>query len=248
MEHGVRKSAVGVMLAFGAVSLLSGCATKKYVRTSVDTSAQQLSTRIDANDQQIKQHGSQLDELNGLTRDNTQKIETLDNGLKQTDTKAGQAMTAGQNAQTTANKAVSDVSALGTKFDNRNHYAVLNQEQVKFKFNSAKLDDPSKQVLGDLANQIKGNPDVILVLEGHTDATGSADYNIQLGQKRLESVIRYLVVEQDVPMNRISDLSFGEEKPLNAAKGKDARADNRAVVIRVMGPQGNGQGMVSESR
>jgi outer membrane protein OmpA-like peptidoglycan-associated protein len=238
-----------MMLAMGAVTLLSGCATKKYVRTSVDTSAQQLSSRIDTHDQQIKQNGGQIDELNGLTRENSQKIATLDNGVKQADSKAQQAMGVGQNAQTSANKAQSEVASLGSKFDNRNHYVVLNQNQVKFKFDSAKLSDDAKKSLDDVAKQLKDNPDTILVMEGHTDSVGSDDYNIRLGQRRIEAVTRYLVVDQEVPMNRISDLSFGKERPLNTEKGKAARADNRAVVIRVMGPQLTGQeGMVSQSQ
>jgi outer membrane protein OmpA-like peptidoglycan-associated protein len=237
------------MLALGTVTLAVGCATKKYVRTNVEASSKELSARIDNNDSAIKSTDGQVAELNNVTRDHTQKISTLDNGVKQVDQKAQQAMSAGQQAQTTANKAVTDVSTLDGKFQNRNHYAVLNQEQVRFKFNSAKLDDQSKKVLDDLAAKLKENPDAILVMEGHTDSTGPEDYNIQLGQKRVEAVSRYLVVEQDVPMNRISNLSFGKAKPLNANKGKDARAENRAVVVRVMGPQLTGQeGMVSQSR
>jgi len=255
MENGatVRKSVVGLMLALGTVTLGVGCATKKYVRNNVEQSSKELSARIDSNDQAvnqaIKSTDGQVSELNNITREHGQKINTLDNGVKQVDQKAQQAMSTGQQAQTTANKAVTDVSTLDGKFQNRNRYAVLNQEQVRFKFNSAKLDDQGKKVLDDLAAKLKENPDTILVMEGHTDSTGPADYNIQLGQKRLDSVVRYLVVEQDVPMNRISNLSFGPAKPLNTNKGKEARAENRAVVVRVMGPQLTGQeGMVSQSR
>lgn len=251
MEHGatVRKSVVGLMLALGTVTLAVGCATKKYVRNNVEQSSKELSARIDTNETSIKSTDSQVSELNNVTRDHTSKINTLDSGVKQADQRAQQAMSTGQQAQNTANKAVTDVSTLDTKFQNRNHYAVLNQEQVRFKFNSAKLDDDSKKVLDDLAAKLKENPDSILMMEGHTDSVGSADYNIQLGQKRLDAVIRYLVVDQDVPMNRISNLSFGKDKPLNANKGKEARAENRAVVVRVMGPQLTGQeGMVSQSR
>jgi len=237
------------MLALGTVTLAVGCATKKYVRTNVEATSKELTARIDNNESAIKTTDGQVSELNNVTRDHTQKITTLDNGVKQVDQKAQQAMSAGQQAQTTANKAVGEVTTLDSKFQNRNHYAVLNQEQVRFKFNSAKLDDQGKKALDDLAAKLKENSDAIVVMEGHTDSMGSDDYNLQLGQKRLEAVIRYLVVEQDVPMNRISNLSFGKSKPLNANKGKEARAENRAVVVRVMGPQLTGQeGMVSQSR
>jgi len=63
-------------------------------------------------------------------------------------------------------------------------------------------------------------------------------------------VRRYLVVEQEVPINRISDMSFGKARPINPDKGKEARAQNRSVVVRVMGPQPTGtkDGMVSQAR
>ncbi|MBI2817614.1 MAG: OmpA family protein [Acidobacteria bacterium] len=255
MEHAISvrsgaKPFLGLAVALGAVTLLGGCATKKYVRTSVDTSAHELSARIDTNEQTIKQTQGQVEELNGVTREQGQKISTLDNGLKQTDTKAQQALTTGQTAQNAANKAAGQVATLETKFQNRNHYVVLNEEQVRFKFNSAKLDPSFEQVLDEVAQQLKQNPDTILVMEGHTDATGSDDYNIQLGQKRVQAVTRYLVVKHELPINRISDLSLGEDRPLADNKNRDGRAQNRAVVVRVMGPQmeGGSPGTVSQAR
>ena len=136
------------MLATGTLSLISGCATKKYVRTRVDDSAHNLSARMDKDEEgintNIKANSGQIEELNGVTRDHSQKISTFDNGLKQTDGKAQQALTTGQTAQTTASKAVDQVSSLDNKFQNRNHYVVLKEEQVRFKFNSAKLEKSFK--------------------------------------------------------------------------------------------------------
>jgi peptidoglycan-associated lipoprotein len=249
----LHRVAVGAVLALGTLGLMTGCATKGYVRTRVDDSSKQLSAKMDKDEEgingNIKANSSQIEELNGVTRDHSQKISSLDSGLKQTDTKAQQALTTGTEAQGTANKAVGQVSELDTRFQNRNHYIVLKEEQVRFKFNSAKLEDSFKKVLDDVAQQLKDNPDAILVMEGHTDATGPQDYNIQLGEKRVEAVRRYLVVDQEVPINRVSEMSFGEARPISTEKGKDARAQNRAVIIRVMGPQSGGkEGMVSQTR
>src|ERR1700681_3611334 len=98
----LRKAALGTILAVGTVGLLSGCATKKYVKTTVDSSAQALSARIDTDDQGIKANSSQVEELNGVTRDHSQKIGALDSGLKQTDSKAQQALGKGEAAQNSA--------------------------------------------------------------------------------------------------------------------------------------------------
>ena len=246
---GVRKSLLAVTVALGTVALMSGCATKKYVRTQVDTSSHELSARIDTNEQAIKSSQNQIEELNGTTRENSQKITALDNGLNRTDSKAQQALITGQGAQNAANKVAGDVATLENKFTNRNHYVVLNEEQVHFKLNSAKLDSSFTKLLDDVAQQLKQNPDTILVMEGHTDASGPADYNMELGQKRVQAVIHYLVVNQDVPINRIADVSVGKDKPVADNKTKDGRAQNRAVVVRVMGPQLTGkEGMVSQAR
>lgn len=254
MEHVISvrsgvKPFLGLAVALGAVMFMGGCATKKYVKSSVDTSAHELTARIDTSDQAIKQTQGQVEELNGVTREQGQKISGLDNGLKQTDSKAQQALTTGQTAQNEAKKASGQVATLENKFQNRNHYVVLNEEQVRFKFNSAKLDPTFQKALDDVAQQLKQNPDAILVMEGHTDATGTDDYNIQLGQKRVQAVTHYLVVKQDVPINRISDLSLGKDRPIADNKHKDGRAQNRSVVVRVMGPQMEGsQGTVSQAR
>ena len=227
---GVQKSAFWIIAALGTTVLAGGCATKKYVRTRVDDSSHELNARLDTDEKEIKGSISstqgQVEELNGVTRDHSQKIAGLDNNLKQTDTKAQQALTTGQTAQSSAQKAIGQVTTLDSKFQNRNHYVVLNEEKVQFKFNSAKLEPDFKKVLDDIAQQLKQNPDTILVMEGHTDNSGSDDYNIQLGQKRVQAVVRYLVVEQDVPINRISDLSFGKDRPVAENNQRRTQAES----------------------
>ena len=86
-------------------------------------------------------------------------------------------------------------------------------------------------------------------MEGRTDSTGDDAYNIRLGEKRLEAVIRYLVVNQSVPMHKVYQMSYGKEHPLTENKTREDRAENRAVVMRVMGPSfaGTTGGLVSSS-
>ena len=250
-------AAVLLVLALGTVGVTSGCATRKYVRTTVGTKATELSARIDADGNRIDEHGnkleansSQIQELGSVTRDHTGKIATLDNNVQQVDAKTQQAMNIGQGAQTTADKAVGEVSSLDQKFQNRNNYQALTEEKVLFPFNSAKIEDKYKQVLDGIAEKISANPDAILVMEGRTDATGDDTYNIQLGEKRADAVLHYLVVEKGIPIHRIYKVSFGEEKPVAENKSRSGRAENRAVVMRVMGPNlenAAGQRIVSEA-
>ena len=67
-------------------------------------------------------------------------------------------------------------------------------------------------------------------IEGHCDDRGTTDYNMALGQRRAESVKRYLV-SQGVPPSRISTVSYGEERPLATGSGESAWAQNRRAEI-----------------
>lgn len=244
----INRTGIILALALGTTVLTTGCATKKFVRTKVDDSATALNTRIDKNERATSTNSNQIDELNSVTRDHSGKISSLDNGLKQTDAKADQAMTVGQGTQSAADKAASQVSSLDRRFQDRNHYAVLSEEQVRFKFGSAALDPGYRKVLDEVAQKLKDNPDAILVMEGHTDAAGSDAYNIELGEKRLDTVTRYLVVEQSVPMHQVSKLSYGKARPVNENKTRGGRAQNRAVVMRILTPAAASAAQVSETR
>ena len=250
MEARIRfgRAATITGMALLLVGVSSGCvATRKFTRTRVNEKAQELTARVDTTDQnvqtntnQIQAHTGQIEELNSVTRDHSGKISTLDSGLKQVDQKVDQktqeAMSVGQGAQGTADKAVGQVSSLGQKFENRNNYIVLSEEKIKFKFDSATIDKNYLPTLDQLAQRLKGTPDAILVMEGRTDSAGNDTYNIRLGEKRVEAVIRYLVVNQGVPMHKVYRMSFGEDNPLTLNKTREERAENRAVVMRVMGP------------
>ena len=239
----------GLILVTGLVT--SGCATRRFVRNNVNEKTQELATRldgrIDETGQKVQANSNQVEELGSVSRDHSQKIASLDTGLKQTDEKTQQALMTGECAQNTANQAATQVSTLDLKFQNRNNYQGLSQEKVLFKFDSATIEESYYPTLDELAQRLKQDPDAILVMEGRTDSTGNDTYNIQLGEKRLDAVIRYLVVGQGVPMHKIHRMSFGAENPLSANDSREGRAENRAVVLRLMGPTASASsaGMVS---
>jgi outer membrane protein OmpA-like peptidoglycan-associated protein len=242
-----RYGALSLLLAVTTVGLTSGCASKKYVRTEVSTSANEITARMSEKDRELQggidANTSQITELSGVTREHTQQIASLDSGLKTTDGKAVQALTVGQGAQSTADQAVGQVSRLDMDFQNRNRYTMIHEESVLFGFGSATVDKGTIATLDEIAQSTKNSPNAILVLEGRTDSTGDTNYNILLGEKRLDAVVRYLVVEQDVPMQRIYKMSFGEARPVSSNDTREGRAQNRAVLIRLMEPaQGAVQG------
>lgn len=249
-----RYGAAGLLLILTTAGVTSGCATKKYVRTQVDTSANEISAKMEDKDRSLQSgvdaNSGQITELSGVAREHTQQLGTLDSGLKATDGKATQAMNVGQGAQNTASQAVGQVTRLGGEFQNRNNYTTVREHAIPFGFGSATLGKDLISDLDQIAQSVKSDRDAILVLEGRTDSTGDPNYNIQLGEKRLDAVVRYLVVEQSVPMQQIYKMSFGAARPVAPNSTREGRAQNRAVIVRVMEPKldaGPGGSIVSDA-
>jgi len=85
-----------------------------------------------------------------------------------------------------------------------------------------------------LAGDLKAdNQNVYLEIQGHTDSTGSAQYNQQLGLQRAESVRRHMH-KQGVALDRIATISYGEDAPAEPNDTADGRTLNRRVEIVVL--------------
>ena len=111
----------------------------------------------------------------------------------------------------------------------------FSEDRVRFKVNSFEVTKDAKAALDEFAAKIKGlDKGVYLEIQGHTDDTGGADYNDQLGQQRAEAVRRYLAREHKLPLGRISTISYGDTQPVETNKTAKGRALNRRVVIVVL--------------
>jgi outer membrane protein OmpA-like peptidoglycan-associated protein len=103
---------------------------------------------------------------------------------------------------------------------------------VLFDYNSSELRPESRAVLGDLAQNFRRYNDEIIDVEGHTDATGTHDYNQQLSEKRADSVKGYLI-DQGVVASRINAIGYGETRPKAANDTPEGRQLNRRVEIHI---------------
>lgn len=74
-----------------------------------------------------------------------------------------------------------------------------------------------------------GDPDV--VIEGHTDSTGSAAINSQLSQKRAESVRRYFIANETLTEAKVTAIGYGSERPLATNDTTQGRAVNRRIDV-----------------
>ena len=111
---------------------------------------------------------------------------------------------------------------------------VLSDDSVKFPTDRHALSPEAEARLAELAQRLKGeNKNVYLEIQGYTDATGTPDYNEQLGAARAEAVRRYMS-QQGVALNRMATISYGEETPVADNTTAEGRAQNRRVAIIVL--------------
>ena len=75
------------------------------------------------------------------------------------------------------------------------------------------------------------NKDIYIEIQGHTDGTGSEDYNLELGFKRAESVMIYLHLNHNMPLHRMNIFSYGESRPVVDNDIMENRAKNRRITI-----------------
>ena len=103
-----------------------------------------------------------------------------------------------------------------------------------FDYDSAVLSQQTLSGLLFVADYLKSNPAVQILVEGHCDERGTRDYNIALGHKRAEAVRKQLA-RMGVDPQRITTKSFGKERPAMRGASPEAWAKNRRTIIRIRG-------------
>jgi outer membrane protein OmpA-like peptidoglycan-associated protein len=113
--------------------------------------------------------------------------------------------------------------------------SVLTDDKVKFGFDVAELSPEAKSALDAFANQlVQEGSSVYIEIQGHTDATGSEEYNEQLGLERAEAVRRYLSQQHRFPLHRMNVISYGETAAIAANDSREGRASNRRIALVVL--------------
>lgn len=97
---------------------------------------------------------------------------------------------------------------------------------IYFDYDKANLTADSKKKLSENAEWIKNHPNYTIQVEGHTDARGSVEYNLALGERRAKSVKGYLQ-SMGIDAKRLTIISYGKEKPIDPGDGESAWSKNR---------------------
>jgi OOP family OmpA-OmpF porin len=104
---------------------------------------------------------------------------------------------------------------------------------INFKNDSAEILKSSFKTLDAAVKVLKDYPDLKMEISGHTDDTGEREHNMDLSQKRAESVKAYFV-SKGIEDGRLVAKGYGPDKPLVNAKTKAARAKNRRVEFQLI--------------
>jgi peptidoglycan-associated lipoprotein len=96
-------------------------------------------------------------------------------------------------------------------------------EIIYFEFDSSELDEASRRALTENYNWLNEDASRTITIEGHTDEVGTAEYNLGLGERRARSAKDYLV-RMGIDRNRISVITYGEERPASAEDALNRRS------------------------
>ena len=211
-----------VVITIAATLLASGCASKKYVSKEVGAVNQKVETlsesvernqeRIGRNEEAIGRQGSEITKVNAKADEAGQLAASAHDEAERAFHEAQKAM---------KGKLLYEIT--------------LSNDKVSFAFNASELSPDAQMLVDDLAEKVKAdNRGLWIEVEGHTDATGEANYNKELGLRRAEAVRDYLYQAHGIPLHRVAIYSFGEEQPVADNTSREGRARNRRVVVKVL--------------
>ena len=103
---------------------------------------------------------------------------------------------------------------------------------VHFDFDQYNIRDDARPVLEKTARLLNGSPSTRLKIEGHCDERGTSEYNLALGERRAKAVKEFLMA-MGVSGNRLSTISYGEERSLCTAHNEDCYAKNRRAHFMI---------------
>ena len=107
------------------------------------------------------------------------------------------------------------------------------KKQVHFQHDSAEILPDSQSILEELADLMSKRPDIKNVeVQGHTDDTGAAPYNLRLSQSRAQAVVD-AISSHGIDASRMTAKGYGQEKPLVPNTTEQNRAKNRRVQVMI---------------
>lgn len=133
-------------------------------------------------------------------------------------------------ANANAGKAASDSPVASVDLTKNNNAAAAAGRTVYFDYDSYVVKDDSRPVLEAQAKVLSGDRAKKVTIEGHTDERGGTEYNLALGQKRAQAVLKSLTL-LGATEAQLEAVSFGKERPAVQGSDEAAYAKNRRAEL-----------------
>lgn len=189
---------------------------QQYEKTQ-DEKMQNMNVRMDTFEKQLKEYKDLV----------TKKPVVPFSGVTDPNGKPKKSGKDGKDTNVGGNNAPSDGS------ENINKDDIYRMDQIYFETNSSYLKKESYAQLNKLLEILKANPEMKIMVLGHTDYVASDSYNIWLSGRRSRRVADYLI-DNGVPAANVSSMGFGKQSPVADNSTDEGRALNRRVEIRIL--------------
>ena len=200
-------------------------ANKKYVERHVGP----IRDRINELDQLTSENGRTIKDVDTRA---TQGIQLASEKVNLADQHATDANSKAQMAQTSATQASTRVSTVEQMVGNLDQYKGDAQTEIRFRAGQTVLSKSAKDALDEMASKLKGQRSYIIEVRGFAPGHGSAA--IASSQKMADSVVRYLVLNHDIPVYRVYVMSLGNV-PATGTEGTMAKhSSGGRVEVNVM--------------
>ena len=184
-----------------------------------------------------------VNELDELTSQNSKNIKDVDSrataGIKLASDKANEAdqhaIDAGNKAtaaQQSAQQVTTRVQTVETVVSNIDQYKAQNQTEIRFRPGQTALSKNAKDALDQMAGNLKGQRGYIIEVQGFSSGKGQGA--IQTSQKMAESVVRYLVLNHDIPVYRIYLVGMGNAPAQTDDASKSKRISGGRVEVSLL--------------
>lgn len=204
--------------------------TKNHVKKQIDP----LTGRLNELEEVGKKQAIAIKDLDERTQAG---INNAMNTAQNADAKAIAADQKATDASDSANLAMKSVSAtesrLNGRLNNIEDFHSVKVLNLEFKLNQSQLDEDAVASLDELAQEIKDSKGYVLEIQGFSDPSGPADYNLTLSKNRASSVVRYLAEKQQIPLFRMRTIGMGESK-YKDEDGNYSAKKSRRVEIRLL--------------
>jgi outer membrane protein OmpA-like peptidoglycan-associated protein len=193
-------------------------------------------------ERQLSPIRNRVNELDELTANNTKMLKDVDSrateGIRQASAKADQAdqhaVDAGNRAQQanqTATQAGARLDTVSTVVGNLDQYKPATQAEIHFKAGQTVLSAKAKEALDEMAQNLKDQKGYIVEVQGFASGRGSAA--ISSSHAMADSVVRYLVLNHEIPVYRIFEVGMGNA-PVQDADGKTTKLRGGKVNVTLM--------------